>query len=244
MKEISVLIAEDDAVVALNLSFTLQGWGYKVIGPLAHAEQVAEACRQFAPDVLLLDIDLAGEMNGIEAAEQVRRALGLPTIFLTAHGSEQMFEQAKRTHPAAYLLKPFDAHTLKNALHLAVYNQQFAQPRAEEQPAPQVWDVGAEIFVRSRSRLVKVRLLDICWLQAEDTYTVLGTERGEFLASAPLKLFEERLPASHFRRVHRSFIVNLQRVEAVEEGVLVLGDKQVPIGKTYREGVMGLWTIL
>ena len=94
------------------------------------------------------------------------------------------------------------------------------------------------IFVKAKKRLEKVLLKDILWVEAYDIYAMIKTPNGQYLLSHSLKTVEERFPSSHFIRVHRSYLVNKDKIDAIEESDLVIADAYIPVGKTYRDGVM------
>lgn len=237
MEELSVLLVEGDAAWGLQLMLALREWGYKVIGPMEGGEQLLAVCQQQQPDMVLMSAE--PEEPFLHVATQLRQLLGdVPLVLLASEVAQQSFERAKPLYPAAYLPKEGDREVLRAALALAVHNQR----RQAEQPQ-QAWAMDTEIFVRSRSRLVKLRIEEISWLGVEDAYTVLGTDKGKYLSATPLRVFEECLPPA-FRRVHRSFIVNLRKVEGMEEGEILLGDKRIPLGRTYREAVVAYWPVL
>ena len=100
------------------------------------------------------------------------------------------------------------------------------------------------IFVKNKKRLEKVQLSDVLYIEAVDVYAMMFTVHGKFLLSNSLKSVEEKFPASHFMRVHRSFIVNTHKIEAIEENDLMLAGRAIPIGKTFREPVMSRLQVL
>jgi two-component system, cell cycle sensor histidine kinase and response regulator CckA len=116
-----IVVVEDEAIVAMELEMQLQAIGYQVIGQFARGEEAAERVPGLAPDVVLMDIRLAGTMDGIEAARRIRETLDVPIVYLTAHSDDDTFGRARATDPVAYVLKPFDRRSLKAALDLGVF---------------------------------------------------------------------------------------------------------------------------
>ena len=99
----------------------LQAIGYEVVAQFSRGEDAAERVPALAPDVILMDIRLAGTMDGIEAARRIRETLDVPIVYLTAHSDDDTFGRARTTDPVAYVLKPFDRRSLKAALDLGVF---------------------------------------------------------------------------------------------------------------------------
>lgn len=121
MSKGSMLVVEDEAIVAADLASKLARLGYRISGTTALAEEAVELAREHRPDLILMDIHLAGEMDGIEAAEVIRREYDVPVIFLTAHSDRATLERAKLAEPFGYLLKPFDHLSLETHIEMALY---------------------------------------------------------------------------------------------------------------------------
>ncbi len=122
-----VLIVEDENIVALDLKNRLQGIGYDVVGVAPSGEQAIQVAFDTRPDLLLMDIRLKGEMDGIEAAKVIVEQLQVPVVYLTAYADSQTFERAKLTEPYGYILKPFDELELKTTLSMALYKHKIQQ---------------------------------------------------------------------------------------------------------------------
>ncbi|NTU80580.1 MAG: hybrid sensor histidine kinase/response regulator [Chloroflexales bacterium] len=125
----SILIVEDEAVIAIDLQETLVGLGYTVYGPVATGEEALAAVAATTPDLVMLDIRLAGELDGIAVAEQLWATMDIPIVFLTAHADAETVVRAGETEPYAYLLKPFDEGELAITLQLVL--QRSGRDRAQ-----------------------------------------------------------------------------------------------------------------
>jgi CheY-like chemotaxis protein len=112
----SILIVEDEVIVAADLANKLDQLGYRVAATTASGERGVELARQHRPDLVLMDIRLAGAMDGVAAAAAIRRELGLPVIFLTAHSDAATISQAHQTGASAYVRKPFDDRELRTRI--------------------------------------------------------------------------------------------------------------------------------
>lgn len=128
-----ILIVEDEAIVALDLQATCESFGYQVIGKFAQAEQSLEFLKDNRPDLILMDIMLAGKMTGITAAKKIREEYHLPVIFLTAHSDFSTLEEIKQAQPYGYLIKPYDANELQNVIEIALYKHNMEQQLAESE---------------------------------------------------------------------------------------------------------------
>jgi signal transduction histidine kinase/CheY-like chemotaxis protein len=119
-----ILVVEDENIVALDLRASLTSLGYQVTDTLGTGSEALVSARQRPPDLVLMDINLRGEMDGIEAAEVIRRDLALPVVYLTAFSDEATLRRARVTEPFGYLLKPFDERELHITIEMAVYRHQ------------------------------------------------------------------------------------------------------------------------
>ena len=188
-----------------------------------------------------MDIVLSGKMNGIEAAKAVLEKFQVPVIFLTSNADDVSFQQALTAKPYAFITKPFQKshleRTIKLALQRIAVEQEFA-------PAPEASDhVSAmedRLFIRSKGEMVKVLLKEILYAEADRNYCKVFTENESYLLSVPLRNIEAQLPADQFIRVHRSFVVNLQKIDAISEyhEYLTIQSKQIPIARRSREEVV------
>lgn len=244
MPSVRILIAEDDWIIAKEISLTLQDLGFEVIGTFDTGEEFVQKLPTLKPDLALLDIDLAGSMTGIDIAEKLK-PLGIPFVFLTAMADIQTIEKAKQTEPYAYLVKPVRAESLLSTIEVSLYNfhrqksLDSSTPLAGSLPINQaIFSINEAIFVKSKKRLEKIKIADILWIEAEDIYAIIVTKNGKYILSQPLKSIEERLPAEHFMRVHRSYIVQLDKIQAIEENDLIIEGKYIAIGKTFKEKLM------
>lgn len=128
-----VLIVEDEGILALNVQKLLIKLGYDAGAIATSGEEAVEKAQAFRPDIVLMDIHLHGKMDGIEAAEKIRKTLDIPIVYTTAYSDEETTERAKITEPSAYLLKPYDAKDLQVAIEVGFYKHQMEKKRRERE---------------------------------------------------------------------------------------------------------------
>jgi len=116
-----ILIAEDETIIAIDIKSTLQKLGYLVPEIATSGEKVIEYLKKERPDLILMDISLAGELDGIETAEIISRKYDLPIVYLTALTNSETLKRARLTEPFGYLLKPFDERNLHSTIEMALY---------------------------------------------------------------------------------------------------------------------------
>ena len=227
---LSILIVEDDMIVGSHISILLTEATYQVSGILPSGEAALRHLETHAPDLVLMDINLKGDMDGIEVAQHIYERYRLPVIFLTANSDAATFARAKATFPYAFISKPFRPSALLQAVELVVQRMQEASSAAATPPSDHV-------FVRDKDRMVKVKLVDIRYVAAERNYCRIHTHDRQYLLSNPMKSVEPHLGHS-FVRSHRSFVVNVSAIEGFDEFYLYLGDDSIPLGKSYKEAVL------
>ncbi|MGD8308520.1 MAG: diguanylate cyclase [Chromatiales bacterium] len=116
-----ILLAEDEAIVALDERAMLESLGYQVVGQVTTGRLAIEEAHHRRPDLVLMDIELKGSMDGIEAARVIRDEHGIPVMFVTAHSDESCLARAREVHPSGYILKPFSESTLRTNIEIALY---------------------------------------------------------------------------------------------------------------------------
>jgi diguanylate cyclase (GGDEF)-like protein/PAS domain S-box-containing protein len=121
MNNENILIVEDEKIIALDLQRRLERFGYSVVGMASDGAEAIALARERKPDIILMDIMLAGSMDGIEAAKHIRAELAIPVIFLTAYTDEKTLERAKEVEPFGYILKPFKERELYTTIDIALY---------------------------------------------------------------------------------------------------------------------------
>jgi PAS domain S-box-containing protein len=119
-----ILVVEDERIVALDLAETLSELGYAVVGTASTGEQAVEKTREQRPDLVLMDIRLAGELDGVQAAEQIRSEREVPIVYLTAHSDDETLRRAVSTSPLGYLVKPFNSAALRCAIEIALHRRE------------------------------------------------------------------------------------------------------------------------
>ncbi len=124
MDKVHVLVVEDEAIVSMDLRYKLESLGYRVPAEIRSGEEAVAAASRLRPDMVLMDIGLSGDMDGIDAAAQIRGQCEVPVVYLTAYADEATLERAKLTEPYGYLLKPVDSRALQTVVEVSIYKHQ------------------------------------------------------------------------------------------------------------------------
>lgn len=131
MPDKRILIVEDETIVAMTIEDALQEMGYSVVGTVSTAEDAIKMAGDARPDLILMDIRIQGEKDGIAAAEEITAQYHIPIIYLTAHADEKTFKRAMKTQPYGYLIKPFRDRELHSTIEIALYKHRLLQQRDE-----------------------------------------------------------------------------------------------------------------
>ncbi|MCB0707767.1 MAG: LytTR family transcriptional regulator DNA-binding domain-containing protein [Lewinellaceae bacterium] len=236
-----ILMVEDDMIIAADISMQLTKLGYEVVGINTRGEDALNTIENNRPDIVLMDIILTGKMNGIEAARIILEKFQVPVVFLTSNSDDATFQQALTAKPYAFISKPFQKSNLERTLKLAL--QRIAVERESEpviESTDHVSTMDDRLFIRHKDQMVKVLLSEILYAEADRNYCKIHTEKQTYLLSVPLRNIESQLPATHFFRVHRSFVVNLKKIDAISEyhEYLTIQSHQVPISRRSKEEVI------
>ncbi|MET6989486.1 LytR/AlgR family response regulator transcription factor [Sediminicola arcticus] len=237
---IKILIVEDEMLIAANISLQLQNLGYEIGGIFPRGEEALAHLKEHRADIVLLDIQLKGTLDGIETAEKIKELYNLAIIFLTANTDDLHFRRAKNTHPHAFISKPFKKLDLQHAIELTASNH--LQPMRPNNSLPKAANspimLEDRIFVRHNDKMVKIIIKDIQYIEAERNYSRIYCCNKSFLLVITLKEMDKKLPQEHFIRIHRSFVINLSQVDEVANTHVVISKKAVPLSKTYRKNLM------
>ena len=179
-----ILIVEDEAIVARDIQVQIKGLGYEPVGQAKRGEDAITLVEELRPDLVLMDIQLAGAMNGVEAASEIRRRFAVPVVFLTAFAEDATLERAKLAEPYGYVLKPYAERELRIVLKMALYKHRIETRLRDSEDRyrnlvgnlqtgvllldPQgkvllVNDRAVELLGASREQLVGQNLLDTDW---------------------------------------------------------------------------------
>ncbi len=240
---IKILVVEDEMIIAAKISMQLTNMGYQVTGILPRGEEAIIHAQENRPDIVLMDINLKGNLNGIETAAKMQQHAVVPIIYLTANSDEATFNKARSTKPYAFIAKPFKQLDLQRAIELTISRMAEKENNSttaknneagEEQP----FILIDRIFVRYKEKMIKIMLEDILYMEADRNYSRVFTSNREYMLSITLKTIEEKMSMQLFMRIHRSYLINITHVDEVAENQVMIAKKMIPIGTGMREQLM------
>lgn len=220
------IIVDDEKMARLAIRKHCEKVNYlKVVGEYENAMDALEKLDQQDVDLIFLDIHLP-EITGIDLVKNYSQ---LPMIIFSTHHKDFALE-AFEYNVVDYLLKPISFPRFLKAV-------QKAKQQHEATPSPGL--ANQEIFIKVDSRLVKLSINDILWVEAKGDYVLFKTDSKGHIVHSTLKNILKKLPTDKFAKVHRSYIVNLGKIIDIEDSTLVIKDKVIPISRANKENLMG-----
>lgn len=247
--KVKILVVEDEVLLAQDIIQRLTDMDYDVVGFAMTANSALELLED-NPNVgiLLMDIMIKGDKDGIELAEIINQKYNIPFIFLTSNADTQVVERAKKVNPYSYMLKPFNDRQVGIAIELALLNFSKKSPEREllktksfEATENEVLQIKNCLFLKKESQFKRVSIDEITHIKADNNYTTVYTKSDHFIYSITMKKIEEQLPEKQFLRSHRSFIVNVESINGFEGNNLFIGEHTVPVSKTYKDPIYKLF---
>ena len=238
---VKILVVEDEMLIAAKISMQLTNMGYEVTGILQRGEEAVLNVKENVVDLVLLDINLKGNIDGIETSKQIQQFSGIPIIYLTANGDDATFNRAKITRPAGFISKPFRQLDLQRAIELAICRMaqnENIQETFEGNNEVQHFILSDRIFVRYKEKMIKIMVSDILYIEADRNYSRIFTCNKKYLLSVTLKTIQEKLSENIFIRVHRSYMININQVEEVADSYVIIANKPIPMSAGLKEQLL------
>lgn len=234
-----ILIVEDNPELADNTKDLLEAEGYEVCDILDSDEKIEDTLFEKFPAAVLLDIHLKGNSNGIDIAHNIREKFNIPVIFFTSSTDKETLNKVKEVSPDGYIVKPFSKDTLITTLTLAISN--YETKNADKVSELIVHDkiIKGSIFIRDKGYLKKIAIKDIDWIKADGSYTHISTgDNTVYTLRNVLKDVLQKLPSLLFCKVNKAFIVNLDKIDALNSKEILINDQSIPVGRNYYQNIL------
>lgn len=240
----TVLIIEDDLVVAQNMKEIIEGEGQNQVIIAKNDEEAFEAVKKVKPQLFLADISLDNsKLDGISIMQKLSESNQAPLIYTSALTDQHTRNRAKLTNPVAYLVKPFSAKQLEVAMDFAFHNQHSQHPdtyvEIDQQPLITETDY---VYVKGKNEYIKIVKTEILYLKSDSSYTDIVTKTDKVRHYVHLKEIVARLKAPYIVRTHNSYAVNTRLIQRYDnESLYIYGQNEmhsIPIGVTYKAEVM------
>jgi DNA-binding LytR/AlgR family response regulator len=221
-------VAVDDEPLALRIieDFVQKIPYLELTATSSSAIEAGERLKQQPVDLMFLDINMP-HLNGVDFVRMTDRLP--PVIFTTAYPDYAL--TGYELDAVDYLLKPFSFDRFYQAVSKA--HDRFKMKNASLSGAPE--QPSGYLMVRVEYSTVRIEIDDILFVEGLKDYVKIATPTKNYVTKSSMKNVEEKLPADRFQRVHKSFIANLDKVQAFENNQLVLGSHKIPLGSNNRE---------
>ncbi|MEQ8910299.1 MAG: response regulator [Vicingaceae bacterium] len=238
---IQILVVEDNFLVAESLCEDIRAVGFEVCAVAESGEMAMNEVSKNPPDLILMDIRIKGEMDGIETATKLIQDYEIPIIFLTDQTDQFTFNRAKKVQPHAFLSKPVTAVSLQRSIELALNTFQKKYSKTKNNQSLEEGRVFKKHFMlKAKGGLYTIDLNEIECLMADTSYCRLKTTEKEYHISKPMNTVLESLQVAPYCkenviRISKSASINIQKVQAIKGNKVLLGEKEFSIGARYRE---------
>jgi len=244
MTKKKIIVVEDEVIVAKDIAESLEKIGYEVVNTFSKGEKLLSFLeKENKIDLILMDNMLSGNITGIETAGKIKEKYNIPVVFLTAYADEKTIDKAKIVEPYGYIIKPFKEIDLRTSIEMALYK--YKKEKEKLAGINQVKTINSAaivrdfIYVKSNSKLVKVENNNLYFIEALKDYVIVHTKDEKYTIHSTMKDMVEKLDKKIFLRIHRSYILNINKIDSIEGNKIVLEDidKKIPIGGSYRDSL-------
>ncbi|MCB0552109.1 MAG: response regulator transcription factor [Phaeodactylibacter sp.] len=232
-----ILIIESQMIIAADMSLQFSKLGYDVIGISTRSEDALKTLETNRPDIVLMSIEIQGKIDGLKTARTIMESFQIPVVLLSAKVDKDTFKGVIDTQPYAFIAKPFEKKDLQRGVETALDRMAKEGRWANEKQIPLSED---GLFVHQKDQLIKVKIKDILFVEANRNHCQLATPEKKYQLTVPLKIIEDQLPDNQFIRVHRSFLVNLHEINVLQEHgqYLMIHNHKIPISRRLRPNVL------
>jgi DNA-binding LytR/AlgR family response regulator len=231
---IKVIVVEDEMLVAEDIATDLTEIGCAVVGVFSSGEDCLEKVSLLDPDLIIMDIRIKGRYDGIETAKLINELRRCPIIYLSANTDRQTLNKVISIFPSLFISKPYN----KTDLFLAV--SLFTQLKLDKSIS-EVAKVEQAIFVKVGALHRKIVYSDILYIEGSGSYAKIVTKNETVITSHNLNYVQINIKDNQFKRVHRSYIVNMSNVDGFEQSYLLVGEYRVPVSRQYVKDTMQMF---
>jgi len=239
MSDLNIMVLDDDDLFIKLVSLLLDNLGCKQVKYTQTIEDALKCLETFTPDLFILDINLDNNESGIEFAKMVNKDKTKPIIFITSNFSEDTYDEAKLAGPCQFLDKQLSELKLRQAIELTLLQSRRQETTttntAQTKPASKV-NLKSGWFIKKGKYLKKVDIANIRWIESEGKYATVKTHDNSYIVNLSLKEVADRLMPYDFIRIHKSYVINKEKIQAIDlvNNVVKIEEHEIPIGRNYR----------
>ena len=240
-----ILIVEDEEIFAMNIEMQAELLGHEVVKVVDNSDDCLKIIDREDIDLILMDINITGNYDGVELAGLVKKKKSIPILFITSLEDDLSFNRAKRESPLGFLIKPFTDIQLKRSITLAL-DQISSEIRDKHLDHAEIEVDNQSFFIKKKNKLEKVNIDDIYYLESDGHYCKVYTSSEMYYIRKTMKDMIAKLPSTRFVQCHRSYIVNVDRVKSVdlEDDCLIMEERKVPLSRREKDNILGRLNLL
>ena len=242
-----ILIVEDELLVATDIEESLESLGYSVHGTVDTGLKAIEEVEKKLPDLVLMDINLKGDMSGIEAARIITQKHDVPIIYLTANADITTVNKAKVALPYGYIIKPFTDKDLQTNIEIAIFKfGNDLKLKMESEQFNTFFDLKDheknQIIVHANQGLEKINIDDVYFIEKDGEETIIHLFEEEVTTTKLFVELIELFPKKNFIQVSNQFVINSTKVFAVKYPEVIIADKMsvITVEEDYKDLLAGI----
>ncbi len=243
MKKSAIIIMDDRSKIASELSSRLPSLGCELLAVYTEAEKACTEIRTLNPGVVLIEVGCENEAEGLMAASRIREVNDVPVVYVAEKLDHQLLERTRTTEPYGYLVRPFQEESVNATLETALHKHSIDVAARKERDFYLSLLNGNEksgyIFIKSDYKIQRIELKDIDFVEALKDYVAIHLGGKTLTSHTSMKEIIKVLPVKDFIRIHRSYIVRIDKIVSIKYPQLLVGEKMtvLPMGGMYKRDV-------
>jgi DNA-binding LytR/AlgR family response regulator len=219
MSKEKILVVEDENLIALEIKKRLEKNKFQVVDILSSGKDAVKYVSKNNVDLILMDIMLDNDMDGIDTAEIINKDNDIPIVYLTAYSDDKTLEKAKKTMSYGYIVKPIEEEKLKINIEMALNKHQLEKSsKLESALKSRDFLKSKKISIKKGEEILLISLDKLVYIEVEEGVVYFYTEEEKFSEKGTLKSWEEKLENFGFYRCHKNFMINLNKIEKLIPG--------------------------
>ena len=220
----NILVVEDEVILAEMTEYMLLELNYSIAGIVNNFESAIQILSNSHDiDMAILDIGLDGEKSGLDLGREINEKFHIPFIYLTSSFDPETIELAAQTSPAGYLLKPYTKEDLFSTIEMV------KQKKLQS---------NKKVIIKDGDLNIKIDAKDIYLIKSDNNYIEIYTDQKKYLQRSSIESFMSTLNNPNFIRIHRSYVANIRKVNAINGQYVIIGEDKYPLSRTQKDGVL------
>lgn len=236
-----ILLIEDEELYADQVEMLIDKMGHELIGVYDSSDKVLPAIKDHTPDLILMDVHIRGDYDGIELTELILQDYEVPVIFITSMKDDLTFKRASRVGATNFIIKPFDQVQLQRAIELAT-----AKNIKDDNHTSTEIEISDHFFARRKDQYEKVIVDEIDFIEADGQYSLVHANDKKYVLSISLTKILSKLANDDFIQTHRSYIINRKKITSInpKENTIKIGGHTIPISRRNKGDIMNALGII